>query len=542
MEKTVETLISDLREVTEIEDNHVMLVESTVETHKITAKNLLKGINERVDNIVTNIDEEKEELINEVNNLIGEVDNRLDEFSASLDNNTRKIEEVAKTGTTMEVVQNKLSEMFNDGTILFNTVTPSMTTFFTNDGNTYNLYDNTKDTLKSYIGSSGQVTVSDSETYKDFTTSDYINLQGYDNFIISNCKPWGIGLYQGSTLLTRYTGDSAKYDEPINTTIDGKKADRIRVTFNKETKSGNYKYAMVILGSELKTYAPFGGLVKIAEQYIPEKDEMDKVFFNKGTKISAWRGFCYKLNENGYYEAYAPQNSMPSFKLACKEGADFLWLATLQFTLDNVCVICHDDNLSHWTGENVNISNLTYEQLCARKLTNDSKNSWTDEELRIPKFEDVIKLSRKYKIPMGIRLGALASSETTEEGKKNWDTFRNICEKYDLSDCIFSGTGGELNIMNEFKPDWYIQETGSSSDSPQQTRDKIDKLVNMGYKYKSLIAYRGGLDESVMIYARRYNVKIFAVAEEPVIDNNTLQFYRDICVDGIIVHHMPNDY
>lgn len=114
MEKVVETLISDLREVTELEDNHVMLVESTVETHKITAKNLLKGINERVDNIVVNIDEEKEELINDVNsvkenltnsvnNLIGEVDNRLDEFSTSLEHLESEVNELKEGNINIDL-------------------------------------------------------------------------------------------------------------------------------------------------------------------------------------------------------------------------------------------------------------------------------------------------------------------------------------------------------------------------------------------------------------------------------------------------------
>ena len=466
----------------------------------------------------------------------------ISEINETLDNNTRKIEEVAKTGTTMEVVQNKLTEMLNDGSIVFNTVTPSMTTFFENDGLLYNLYDSSKDTLKSYLNSSGNVTVSESETYKYYVTTDFIDLKDNDYFIISNCKPWGIALYDGDTFLVRYTGDSAIYDEPISTSYNGVKADKIRVTFNKETKKGNYNKAMIIHGDETKPYSPYGGSDFLMEEYLKPSSEFDKVFFNKGTKISAWRGFCYKLNENGYYEAYAPQNSMPSFKLACKEGADFLWLATLQFTNDGVCVVCHDNNLSNWVGENVNISDLTYEELSTRKLIDESKNNWSDKDLQIPKFEDIIKLSRKYKIPMGIRLGALASSETTDLGIRNWSIFKNICNKYDLSDCIFSGTGGELRIMNDFKPNWYVQETGKQADTSKETIERIDKLVNIGYKYKSLIVYKNAIDDETMAYARNKNVKIFAVAEEPIIENSTLEFYRDICVDGIIVHHLPNDY
>ena len=483
-----------------------------------------------------------EEEIDAINNKIPELDKRVDNIKEHLDNNTRKIEEVAKTGTTMEMVQNKLSEMLNDGTISFNTVTPPMTSFFENNGLLYNLYDSSKDTPRSYLNSNGNVTVSESETYTHYVTTDFINLKDNDYFMISNCKPWGIALYDGDTFLVRYTGDRAIYDEPISTSYNGVKADKIRVTFNKETTKGNYNKAMIILGDETKPYSPYGGSNFLMEEYIKPTTEPDKVFFNKGTKISAWRGFCYKFNENGYYEAYAPQNSIPSFELACKQGADFLWLATLQFTIDGVCVICHNDNLTQWVGENINISETTYSVLKTKRLLDTSSNDWTDEQLRIPTLEEIIKMSRKYKIPMGIRLGTLASSETTETGIRNWNTFKNICNKYDLSDCIFSGSGGELTVMNNFKPNWYIQETGSSSDTTINTIERIDKLVNNGYKYKSLIVYKNAIDENTMIYARSKNVKIFAVAEEPIIEKSTLEFYREICVDGIIVHHMPNDY
>ena len=56
------------------------------------------------------------------------------ELSSQLDTNVReltsKINEVASTGTTTEIIQNKVSEMAQNGTITFNTVSPEMTTFF----------------------------------------------------------------------------------------------------------------------------------------------------------------------------------------------------------------------------------------------------------------------------------------------------------------------------------------------------------------------------------------------------------------------------
>ena len=58
-----------------------------------------------------------------------------------IEDNAKRINEVAQTGTTMEAVQNKVSEMAQNGSITFNTVSPEMTTFIDKIGAS-NLYSN----------------------------------------------------------------------------------------------------------------------------------------------------------------------------------------------------------------------------------------------------------------------------------------------------------------------------------------------------------------------------------------------------------------
>ena len=78
----------------------------------------------------------KDELDVLVNALgqVQDIDNRFAQTNA-------KIQEVASTGTTVEVIQNKISEMAQDGTITFNTVTPDMTTFLKQTKNLFNKLD-----------------------------------------------------------------------------------------------------------------------------------------------------------------------------------------------------------------------------------------------------------------------------------------------------------------------------------------------------------------------------------------------------------------
>ena len=77
-----------------------------------------------------------ESIIAEIPSVIEEIDGikkNIGEINSSLDTKAKqlekKIDEVAQTGTTIEIVQNKVSEMAQDGSITFNTVTPNMTTF-----------------------------------------------------------------------------------------------------------------------------------------------------------------------------------------------------------------------------------------------------------------------------------------------------------------------------------------------------------------------------------------------------------------------------
>lgn len=76
-----------------------------------------------------------------LNDRITENEKNQENLSSQLDTNAKRIDEVAETGTTMEAVQNKVSEMAQSGIITFNTVTPEMTTFIKKIGSD-NLYSN----------------------------------------------------------------------------------------------------------------------------------------------------------------------------------------------------------------------------------------------------------------------------------------------------------------------------------------------------------------------------------------------------------------
>ena len=77
-------------------------------------------------------------LLNDINKKVDTVKTELsDQLDTKAKQLEKKINEVAQTGTTIETVKNKITEMAQDGSITFNTVTPNMTTFATVSANLF---------------------------------------------------------------------------------------------------------------------------------------------------------------------------------------------------------------------------------------------------------------------------------------------------------------------------------------------------------------------------------------------------------------------
>ena len=81
-------------------------------------------------------------------------------------------------------------------------------------------------------------------------------------------------------------------------------------------------------------------------------------------------------------------NTIPAFKEAIKEGADYGELDVRQ-TKDNVIVVTHDASLKEMTGQDKNVRDLTYEELQKKPCIEVNGNKCT-----VPKLEDVINVCK----------------------------------------------------------------------------------------------------------------------------------------------------
>ena len=146
--------------------------------------------------------------------------NDIETINSQMDNNVRdlniKINEVASTGTTSEVVQNKVSEMAQNGSILFNTITPKMTTFFEQSGN--NLFiDKTYRNKTIYINGS-YLSGKDYEIYCASEKNKVDKLTTYNinngkQFITAQCISF---LSLDGSFIEQLTGGVSQFTTPNN--------------------------------------------------------------------------------------------------------------------------------------------------------------------------------------------------------------------------------------------------------------------------------------------------------------------------------------
>jgi glycerophosphoryl diester phosphodiesterase len=89
--------------------------------------------------------------------------------------------------------------------------------------------------------------------------------------------------------------------------------------------------------------------------------------------------------------AYAPENTLASFKLAVEQHADWLEM-DVQETSDGQLIVIHDLTVDRTTNGRGNVRNFTFEQI--RQL---DAGSWFDPKFageRVPTFEEVVAYAR----------------------------------------------------------------------------------------------------------------------------------------------------
>ena len=164
-------------------------------------------------------------------------------------------------------------------------------------------------------------------------------------------------------------------------------------------------------------------------------DEVAKLLLEGYPEVTSHRG----------YSAVAPENTLPAFQAAIDSGSQYAEL-DVQETSDGVVVLTHDTNLKRCTGKDINIYDITWDEL--QKLDAGSFFSEEFAGTRIPSLEEVIQMC-KGKIKLNIEIKNSGHNPTLEA-----DTARIILDNDFVDECVITSLSYEsLEKVKEVAPE-----------------------------------------------------------------------------------------
>ncbi len=159
------------------------------------------------------------------------------------------------------------------------------------------------------------------------------------------------------------------------------------------------------------------GIVTASVDAVKPVTAQSDVFSTGGERFAAHRG----------YSGYAPENSIPAFELAGRNG--FWGIETdIYETTDGAFVCMHDEDLDRTTDGTGAVTSYSLEELGAFKIDTGS-NVEISENLKIPTFDEYLGICMKYGCVAVIEIKTI----------RNYDALLNII--------YANGAGGRCIIM-----------------------------------------------------------------------------------------------
>ena len=130
------------------------------------------------------------------------------------------------------------------------------------------------------------------------------------------------------------------------------------------------------------------------------------------------------------FAAAAPENTMPSFEKALAQNVDYIEL-DVQLSADRQIIVCHDPNLLRLTGENVELSSLTLDEL--RRL---DFGSWYSPEYTgttIPTLAEVLDRIKDTEVRLYLELKDIGADPEFPQA-----VLQLVQEKGMMQQCVFA--------------------------------------------------------------------------------------------------------
>ena len=159
-----------------------------------------------------------------------------------------------------------------------------------------------------------------------------------------------------------------------------------------------------------------------------------------------------KFGAHNGAEYYAPECTVPAYRIAGQQGWEYAWIAGIDFSTDGTMYVIHDDTVDRTTDGTGYLNQMSDAQINALNITQTGEGySLTDfdpTELKIPTFEQVVQQCVRYGMKMVMRLSLFPNSYDTAANKAKWDGLLEVLNGYGVQPedivCYIS-TGNQAN-------------------------------------------------------------------------------------------------
>lgn len=156
-----------------------------------------------------------------------------------------------------------------------------------------------------------------------------------------------------------------------------------------------------------------------------------------------------KFGAHNGAEYYAPECTVPAYRIAGQQGWEWAWIAGIDFSTDGTMYVIHDNTVDRTTDGTGELSEMSDAEINALNINQTGPgydlSDFDSSELKIPTFEQVLQQCVRYDMKMVIRLHEFPNTYQTEEAKAVWDDFVDLLNSYgvkaeDVSCYLDTGT------------------------------------------------------------------------------------------------------
>lgn len=261
--------------------------------------------------------------------------------------------------------------------------------------------------------------------------------------------------------------------------------------------------------------------------------DFNKIFVVGSDGVAALKDFGgvrrtrMKFGAHNGAEYYAPECTIPAYRIAGQQGWEYAWVAGIDFSTDGTMYVLHDDTVDRTTDGTGYLNQMSDTQINALNidLTGPGYNlsDFDPSELKIPTFEQVLQQCILYGMKMVLRLALFPNQYDTAAHKATWDGLVTLLKQYNVpaEDIVcYITSGNQVNVCRTLFGDdvavcTFLGGTGVAADFVDWYESRSitgKKAAIIQYSNLDLAAVKTLHEHGIGVYA--YNITTVAQATQ----------------------------